>query len=196
MQRCDYWKDFPNKKKFKRTRKKPRAVTQINEDAIHWDHLCVWIADSWIVTESWGQWRVTPRTCTHIPITNFFVWCAFRVGKTWTPSPPQLLDFHSQFLPIPFRTSPASEPSAFFKSLCSLDGEKDKNREQGGGKEGEREIQARQTGQSRVHMISAAAADWRAAGSGGADCDPKDVAGMVEDYVIEKKEDASSQQKI
>ena len=44
-------------------------------------------------------------------------------------------------------------------------------------------------------MISAAAADWRAAGSGGADCDPKDVAGMVEDYVIEKKEDASSQQK-
>lgn len=45
-------------------------------------------------------------------------------------------------------------------------------------------------------MISAAAADWQAAGSRGADCDPKDVARMVEDYVIEKKkkEDASSQQ--
>lgn len=46
-------------------------------------------------------------------------------------------------------------------------------------------------------MISAAAADWRAAGGGGTDCDPKDVARMVEDYVIEKKkEDASSQQTI
>lgn len=43
-------------------------------------------------------------------------------------------------------------------------------------------------------MISAAAADWQAAGSRGADCDPKDVARMVEDYVIDKKEDASSQQ--
>lgn len=34
-----------------------------------------------------------------------------------------------------------------------------------------------------------AAADWQAAGSWGADCDPKDVARMVEDYVIEKKEE-------
>lgn len=50
-------------------------------------------------------------------------------------------------------------------------------------KEGGKE--ARQSGQSRVHMISAA--DWRAAGGGGTDCDPKDVARMVEDYVIEKK---------
>lgn len=57
----------------------------------------------------------------------------------------------------------------------------------------EGDVEARQTGQSRVHMISAATADWQAAGSRGADCDPKDVARMVEDYVIEKKEDASSQ---
>lgn len=35
-------------------------------------------------------------------------------------------------------------------------------------------------------MIPAAAADWQAAGSGGTDCDPKDVARMVEDYVIAK----------
>lgn len=48
-------------------------------------------------------------------------------------------------------------------------------------------VQARQTGQSRVHMIPAAAADWQAAGSGGTDCDPKDVARMVEDYVIVKR---------
>lgn len=48
-------------------------------------------------------------------------------------------------------------------------------------------MEARQTGQSRVHMISAATADWQAAGSRGADCDPKDVARMVEDYVIEKR---------
>ena len=43
---------------------------------------------------------------------------------------------------------------------------------------------ARQTGQSGLHMISAATADWRAAGSKGADCNPKDVAWMVEHYVI------------
>lgn len=57
--------------------------------------------------------------------------------------------------------------------------EKREERAKEGGKE------ARQSGQSRVHMISAA--DWRAAGGGGTDCDPKDVARMVEDYVIEKK---------
>lgn len=57
-------------------------------------------------------------------------------------------------------------------------------------------MEARHTGQSRVHMIPAAAADWQAAGSRGTDCDPKDVARMVEDYVIEKKEDASSQQSL
>lgn len=36
-------------------------------------------------------------------------------------------------------------------------------------------------------MMRAAAADRRAAGSAGAHCDPKDVARMLEDYVIGKK---------
>lgn len=38
-------------------------------------------------------------------------------------------------------------------------------------------------------MMVAAAADWQTAGSTGTDCDPKDVAWMGKDYVIEKKED-------
>lgn len=71
--------------------------------------------------------------------------------------------------------SPASKVILQFRQI------KDKKRA------GEGEMEARQTGQSRVHMISAAAADWQAAGSRGTDCDPKDVARMVEDYVIEEK---------
>lgn len=66
------------------------------------------------------------------------------------------------------------------KSLCSL------------GREGDKKAPGRERG--RLDKQDGAAADWQAAGSRGADCDPKDVARMVEDYVIEKKEDASSQQ--
>lgn len=39
----------------------------------------------------------------------------------------------------------------------------------------------------RLDKQDGAAADWQAAGGRGADCDPKDVAWMVEGYVIERE---------
>lgn len=39
----------------------------------------------------------------------------------------------------------------------------------------------------RLDKQDGAAADWQAAGGRGADCDPKDVARMVEGYVIKKE---------
>lgn len=65
----------------------------------------------------------------------------------------------------------------------------------GGRKKKEREEKDPGSERGRLDKQDGAAADWQAAGGRGADCDPKDVARMVEDYVIEKKEDASSQQK-
>lgn len=68
--------------------------------------------------------------------------------------------------------SPSLQAMALKSFWCS-----DKQRGQDGATD--EGIEVRQTWQSRVHMISAAAADWQAAGSGGTDSDPKDVARMV-----------------
>lgn len=45
------------------------------------------------------------------------------------------------------------------------------------------------TERGRLDKQDGEAADWQAAGGRGADCDPKDVAWMVEGYVIEREEE-------